>query len=103
MRLYVTVCEEDEYAVDGDYISFSREVDWTAAPDFEEIIFVGKDEDGSEAGINAIVKRRGFSTSGITIEAVINSCREEYAVICADMLRDGFKKEYEKKALKPKA
>lgn len=88
MRLYVSVCTTDQYSPKR--ASLEREVPWECTPPDGYVIFLGKEPDGSGSDINAKVKQTSFDTGGITVEAVITNCREEFDDVLQAIILDGF-------------
>ncbi len=99
MKLYLSIYVNGRYD-SGQYTSFEKELPgWTAAPHEGDTIFVGADEDGKVSSINARVVQPFFCSYGqgeIIVEAEITNCREQYAALCASMLRDGFVQEFKR-------
>lgn len=90
MKLYITIAEEGKYDRTKKRM-LVKEVAWVVPPPEGVIIFVGVGEDGGRADINAKVERVHWHSDGtITVEAVLQYCREEYDTLLGYLYNDGF-------------
>lgn len=89
ITLYLTVAKESIW--NGVRSGWERKVNWPGVPNEGEIVFIGESDDGEECGLNARVNRRSWSVANVTVELILDYCRDEYDDIKEDVARDGFK------------
>lgn len=93
MEVWIEVREHDFFSLQKQKKTrLRKKIEWIVPPSRGEIVFVGANEHGENAGINSTVRQVAFSTDGsIDVELELCNLREEYEEILELLLRDGFK------------